>query len=323
MSDLLVNLLLIYLLILIGYILGKLTKKYNSQIRLALSFAVLYILTPILIFLSFFTSNIVFGIAEITSFVMLRLIVCFIPQLFVFMIFLKKRPVEENGRKGSIISQSGFANNVLFPLPIVLVLFGTEFVPILITFSITALVLRGTWLTWLCIRYGGKGEEDYGIKKTIKQILTFPPTLTILLCLILLPFNLQFDQGVIVPLNDITSIIISIFGNILIGFMLVNVNFKMIREFKNDFALVTFVRVGFCALLFLPISLFLYYPPEIRTSTLTILFILFSGPPAILNTTFAEYFDMDKEFTAFCVVTITIFALIYTPLFILLGLAIF
>ncbi len=320
MNDLVVNLILFYILILIGYLLGLGLKKFNDEIRKILTFILLFILTPITIFLALFTA-IPFGFIEIAVFVILRITLCFVPQFFAFFVFLRKRSEAENPRKASILNMSGFPNNVLFPMPIILAFFGTDYIPILITFSITALIIRGTWLTWLCVHYGS--EREHGFKSAIKQIIMFPPTITIILCLILLGFNVQFDQAILSVFKDINSILIFVFGNILIGFMLVNLDFKQIRVFKKDFSIVLFMRVAFSSLLFLGISFLLVFPTEIRTNTLTTLLILYMGPPAVLNTTFAEYFELDKEFTAFCVFFITILAMIYTPLFLLIGIAIF
>lgn len=321
MSNLVVDLSIFYFLIFIGFISGIVFKKYNERIRKALTFVLIYILTPILIFLAFFISNVTFGVSDVINIVVYRLILLFISQFFLYFIFLRKRGVEHNPRKGTMLSMVGFPNTGLFPMPIVLAFFGSEFIPILIIFSITALTLRGTWLTWLCIRFGK--EEGNGVLKTIKQIFSFPPTIALIICVILLSLNVEFDQEFLIVVDDIVSSFTSIAGNLLIGVLLVNINFKQIKEYKKDFSIVVFMRVVFSCILFFLVAIFLTFPLEIKSPTFTILLILYVCPPAILSTTFAEYFKLDKEFTAFSVFTMTIMAIFYIPIFLIIGLIIF
>lgn len=321
MSDLFVNLSIFYFLIFLGIVIGRLFKKHNEKIRTAITFILIYILCPLLVFFAFFVSNITFGFGDIFNIILYRLILLFISQFVLYFIFLRKRGVDQNPRKGTMLSMVGFPNAGIFPIPIILAFFGSEFIPIVILFSITALTMRGTWLTWLCIRFGKKRND--GILKSIKQILSFPPTLAIILCVILLSFGAEFDQTVLTIADDVVSNITSIIGNFLIGIMLVNLNFKQIHEFKKDFSIVVFMRVIFSSLLFFLIAIFLTFPLEIKSQTLTILLIMFVCPPAILSITFAEYFELDKEFTAFTLFTMTIMAIFYVPIYLLIGLILF
>ena len=89
---------------------------------------------------------------------------------------------------------------------------------------------------------------------------------------------------------------------------------------NKDFIIVLFIRVGFSFILFLILAQFLKFPPETSQIILIILMLLFVDPPAVSSVAYAEYFELDYEFSGFCVFTITIMAIVYVPLFILFGL---
>jgi predicted permease len=90
-----------------------------------------------------------------------------------------------------------------------------------------------------------------------------------------------------------------------------------------DFIKVLLIRVGFSFILFFTLAKLIRFPPENSQIILIILMILFVDPPAVSNVAYSEYFELDYEFTGFCVFTITIMAIVYIPIFIFLGLWLF
>jgi predicted permease len=235
---------------------------------------------------------------------------------------LRKKGKEENQRKGSILSLIAFPNAFLFPLPIVLSLFGPKYIVILIIFSLSAQVLRSTLLTYQCI-YFGKKMKTY--VQNLKELITFPPTIALIISVILNLLGIRLNQEIYITINEILSRITSMLGAFIIGLLLVNFDFSKFREFiiDQDFIMVLLIRVLFSFILFLVLSQFLLFPPETSHIILIILMLLFVDPPAVSNVAYAEFFELDYEFSGFCVFTITIMAIIYIPLFILLGLWLF
>ncbi len=321
MSDLFTTLSIFYLIIFCGFIFGRIFKKHNQQIRKTISSILLFIITPPLIFFAFFLSEISLNILIVLNIIIFQIILVFTSQFITYFIFLRKRKNDQKKRSGAILNLVAFPNAMIFPLPIVLSLFGTDYVIILVIFSLIAMILRSTWATYLNIYFGAKKEQT--VKENFKKMIAFPPTLTLIACVILKGFNLTFNEEILAIIRDCISYSGTLLGAILIGVLIVNINFNKVKSFKKDFFIVLIIRLGFSFFLFLFLGLFLTFPPDMSKITLTILLLLYIDPPAITNTTYAEYFELDKEFSAFCVITITILAIFYIPLIIMLGMILF
>jgi len=309
-----------YLLILIGTIVGRISRKYNIEIRKVLSFIFLYILTPPLIIFAFILPNFNINFVIVLYIIIFQLILCSSTQLFIYLIALRKKE-KISQRFGSMLMSVSQPNAMLFPLPIVLSIFGSEYIIILVIFALMTILHRGTWLTYLCIKYGGKKGLSY--KDGIRRFFTFPPTLAIIVSIVLLTLNIKVDSKICIQISDFLSIMATIIGALIIGFLLVNLKFNSIKEFKKDFGFVLIVRVFFSFVLFFILIQIFIFPIDIRTPILVILLLVFVDPPAVSNTVYAEYFELDKEFTAFCTIMITLLAIIYVPLILLLGVVIF
>ena len=323
MNDLFIALFTFYLVITIGYIFGRTFKNKNKEIEKYLSFILLFIFAPPLVLFAFLIPNESLNTSVILNIVIFQIILVFATQIVAYLLILRKKGKEYDQRKGSILSIVAFPNAFLFPLPRVLSLFGSEYIIILIIFSLSAQILRSTLLTYQCINYGKNKMKTY--IDNLKEMLTFPPTIALIISIILNLFGVRLTQEIFIMINEILSRITSLLGAIIIGVLLVKFDFSKLREFirDKDFIMVLFIRVGFSFILFLILSQFLKFPPEISQIVLIILLLLFVDPPAVSNVAYAEYFELDYEFSGFCVFTITIMAIVYIPIFIFLGLWLF
>ena len=320
MNDLFVALLIFYVVIAIGYLFGRIFKNKSKEIGKYLSFILLFILAPPLVLFAFLIPNESLNTSSIIiNIVIFQIILVFSTQLIAYLLILRNKGEQEDQRKGSILSIVSFPNAFLFPLPIVLSLFGPGYIVILIIFSLSAQVLRSTLLTYQCIYYGKKTKSYLD---SLKEMLTFPPTIALIISVILNLLGIRLAQEIYISINEILSRITSIFGALIIGLLLVNFDFSKFREFiiDKDFIMVLMIRVGFSFILFLILAQFLKFPPETSQIILIILMLLFVDPPAVSSVAYAEYFELDYEFSGFCVFTITIMAIVYVPLFILFGL---
>jgi len=320
MNDLFVALLIFYVVIAIGYLFGRIFKNKSKEIGKYLSFILLFILAPPLVLFAFLIPNESLNTSSIIiNIVIFQIILVFSTQLIAYLLILRNKGEQEDQRKGSILSIVSFPNAFLFPLPIVLSLFGPGYIVILIIFSLSAQVLRSTLLTYQCIYYGKKTKSYLD---SLKEMLTFPPTIALIISVILNLLGIRLTQEIYISINEILSRITSIFGALIIGLLLVNFDFSKFREFiiDKDFIMVLMIRVGFSFILFLILAQFLKFPPETSQIILIILMLLFVDPPAVSSVAYAEYFELDYEFSGFCVFTITIMAIVYVPLFILFGL---
>ena len=321
MSNLFLTLLIFYFIIFSGFVFGRIFKRYNREIRKILSFTLLFILTPPIIFFAFFLSQISLNLTIILNIIIFQVVLIFFTQFITYLIYLRNGDDTSKKRKGAILNLVAFPNAMLFPLPIVLSLFGMDYVIIIVIFSLAALILRNTWSIYLNMYYGGSEKQSF--KDTLKKMLTFPPTLTLIICFILKSFNLTFDQQILNGISNIFSYTTTILGGVLIGVLVVNINLNHVKSFKKDFAVVLIIRTLFSFILFLFLTIFLTFPTEIKSYTLTILLLVYVNPPAVNNTIYAEYFELDKDFTAFCVIMITILAIFYVPLTLFIGFLLF
>lgn len=321
MNDFVISLAIFYIEIIIGILIGKTFKSYNKNLREGLSFILIYILTPPIIFFSFFLTSISLNLSIILLIIFLELFLVFSTQLIAYLFFLRKRKKESNKRSGSILMLVAFPNAMLFPLPIVLSLFGSDFILILVIFSLSAMIVRATWLTYMCIYFGEGSESD--LKSNIKKLFLFPPTFTLIICSFLLLFDLNFRYPLLYLIDDVASGLVSILGAILIGVLIVNVHLEKIKDYRRDFLLVIAIRVIFSLGLFLILTELINFSLKIRGEILIILLLLFVNPPAVSNTAYAQIFKLDEEFTAFSVIVITLLALIYVPLILFFGFVLF
>ena len=112
MSDLFTTLSIFYLIILCGFFFGRVFKKYNKQIRNSLSSILLFILTPPIIFFSFFLSRISLSLIFVLDIIILGIILISSTQLIVYLIFLKNRDSSQNKRKGSMLSSKRYVVSI-------------------------------------------------------------------------------------------------------------------------------------------------------------------------------------------------------------------
>ncbi|MFX1338990.1 MAG: AEC family transporter [Promethearchaeota archaeon] len=322
MNGLFFALLIFYLVIALGYIFGRIFKSKSKEIGKYLSFILLFILAPPLVLFAFLIPNESLEISVIINIVIFQIILVFTSQFVAYLIILRKKGTEDNQRKGSILSIVSFPNAFLFPLPIVLSLFGPGYIVILVIFSLSAQILRSTLLTYQCIYYGKKTKTYLD---SLKELITFPPTVALIISVILNLLGIRLTQEIYITFNEILSTITSIFGALIIGLLLVNFDFSRFRQFiiNKDFIMVLIVRVGYSFVLFLILVQLLKFSSEMSPIILIILMILFVDPPAVSNVAYAEYFELDYEFSGFCVFTITMMAIIYIPIFIFLGIWLF
>ncbi len=322
MNDLFIALLTFYLVIAIGYIFGRIFKNKNEEIGKYLSFILLFILAPPLVLFAFLLPNQALNESIIINIIIFQIILISATQILAYILIIRNKGKEDNQRKGSILSVVSFPNAFLFPLPIVLSLFGSEYIAVLIIFSLSAQIFRSTLLTYECILYG-KNTKSY--LDNLKEMLTFPPTIALVISLILNLLGVRFTQEIFISINELLSRATSLLGAIIIGVLLVKFDFSKFREFIGDidFIKVLLIRVGFSFILFFILAQLIKFPPENSQIVLIILMLLFVDPPAVSNVAFAEYFELDYEFSGFCVFTITIMAIMYVPIFIFLGLWLF
>ncbi|MHA1791988.1 MAG: AEC family transporter [Promethearchaeota archaeon] len=318
--DLLSGLMEIYLFISIGAVIGYLLKKRREKVLQILTKVTIYIFTPILIFISLVTTEMVITFELILSIVSVQLISACTMMAIAFLL-CKKSGNMDNKKLGGYLLIAAFPNATVFPLPIVLSVFGEEWLIIIFIYSSSALILRGTLGTYTSIKYGSV-EGSVSLKETVIKFITFPPTLAIIVALLLLSLNvdMKFDFFLVIKPGLSTST--SWIGSGIIGMILAGLERKQVHEFKRDIPYSFLLRFAF------PFALFLLMSPLISNDTnnmifRTILLLEVTGPPAIFNAIFAVNFNLDRYFVATSVVIITFLMIFLAPVILLIGAALF
>lgn len=309
-----------YVFIAIGAFIGYILKGWREKVLQTSTKAIIYCVTPILIFISLVNTEITLSITLVLGIIFVQLSMSCLMMLIAFLA-LRNRSWMTGKKLGGYLLIAAFPNATVFPIPIVLAVWGESFLTLLFLYSSSALVLRGTLGTYTSIKYG-RGEGKIPVKQTLVKVITFPPTIAIILAIIFIGFNAQMPNEILAVIKTPLSKLTSWFGAIVIGMILAGLQRKRLHEFKKDVLISSMLRFLLPFLYFVGIAIFLIFPDN-NQIVKSILLLEVMGPPAIFNAMFAVNFDLDREFVATMVVLLTLMMLIIAPLLILLSPLIF
>jgi predicted permease len=318
MASLLDGLLELYACIGIGFVVGFVLEKkgVRGPVEKVMTWVVLNAVTPILVFTSLVKNAINIPWENVTSTVVVMVVTSIGSMGFTYATFRKRRDITD-AKLGGYLLIAGWANATFFPLPIVLAVFGADFLIYPVLYASTSLVLRGTLATYLCIKLGANPGETVSAKKTLKALLMFPPTVAILIAIayiaIGVPAPPELFNVIEVPIAKISSWL----GAATIGMFLNGVDIV-----KRDIPRSLLIRFAIPLLIFIPLSILLPIVEDV-TTVKTILLLEVLSPPAIINTLFAARFHLDKELVAMSVVVLTILMIFLTPIILLVGSLVF
>ncbi len=296
-----------------GIIAGFLLKKWSKSEKLGkwLTFAGINILTPVLLVF------VILGIDDIASISWgLILLIGFLSCIFSLIIdwlMIRKKTNMTKAEKGAELSTVTFMNALFYPFPIILALVGTEGLLTATVFLIANMLLRNSLGVIIGVIFGstkGKSSESTKRKSIVRILLDmflFPPTLGMILGIIL--------RSIIgtVPTND--YIALTVFQNVTMVIMLalVGLSFKIPKrsEWKEvalGRGIITRFGGGLLGVLIL------YFLPLPIVAAKIPLAIQSLSPPAVANTAYARYFELDDTITSRYITLLTLVGLIFLPL---------
>lgn len=323
MASLFDGLLELYIFIGIGFGIGFMLERkgFRTIVEKLLTWIVLNAVTPVLVFTSLVKNAISLPWENVAS-TMLTMVITSIGAMCITHVVFRKSVDMTNAKLGGYLLIAGWANATFFPLPIVLAVFGTEFLIYPILYASISLVLRGTLATYLCIKLGANPGETVSVKKTMKALLTFPPTVAILIAIAYILIGIPAPQAMLAMIEVPIAKLSSWLGAATIGMFLNGVDMVKVKGLKQDIPRSMLIRFVIPLGIFIPISILL---PIVKDVTIvkTILLLEVLSPPAIINTLFAARFRLDKELVAISVVVLTIFMIFLTPAILLVGVAVF
>jgi predicted permease len=317
-NSLLENLLTLYLVVFIGGVIGFLLPKYRDKFTKFTNHLLMDVVVPIQMFLSLASTTFNVDTIFILQIVGVELYSVFILIAATWKIG-QSRGVETK-LLGSYIYLNAFPNALLYPLPIVLAFFGNELTIVLVIFSSSALVVRGTVGNYIGNKLGAQAETDW--KKGLLKLFTFPPFVGVLIGFIFLGFNINLPPFLIIFNKQVFSPISSNVGAFIIGLILADINRERLKFYAHHIKIAAFWRFCIPFVLFLAIAFILQFPSyqkEIRT----ILLLVMLSPPAVFNVVYAVYFNLEAKFAAITVATLTLISLALMPLILWFGMAVF
>ncbi|MHA1681653.1 MAG: AEC family transporter [Promethearchaeota archaeon] len=326
-SDLLLGLLEIYVCIGIGLILGFIIRERRGVVITLLTKVSIYALVPVLVFISLVTTKKILDVPLVAGTIATQLSTSLL-LLGITLALLRKRGMSRR-KLGGYILIAMFPNATIFPLPIVLSVFGESFLAIIFLFSSSALVVRGTIGTYASIKLGGPGpgagnegkegkEKKVDVKRTMIKLLTFPPTIAIIMAVIFVTLSIPLPGDALKVIKEPMSKVTSWLGSGIIGLILSKLKVDKLKEYRKDLPVTMLFRFVIPFLFFFLISRFMTFSED-GEIVKSILLLEVMGPPAIFNALFAINFDLDGDFVATIVVVLTLFMILLAPLIILVS----
>ncbi|MHA1819639.1 MAG: AEC family transporter [Promethearchaeota archaeon] len=313
-TSILGNIILLYLFIFTGFVLGLILKSKKEQFTKLLNHLIIDIFTPLLIFLIMLSTDIQLDSLSIVEIMLLE--VGSVLFNWTTTILILPRYIEDRKQVGAFMFLNGFPNVMIYGIPIVLAVYNVDLLIIPIIFSIASLTMRGFFGNIIGEKFGA--NINLSFKESLKRLLLFPPLIGIIISIIFLPLKSILPVEYFAAFKSAISPIYSALGGIIIGSILSKLNFPKIKQNLRNIGFVSVWRFGFSLIYFLSVIFFLKFPQE-QTAIRTLLCIAVIGPPAVINVAFSNYFGLDDELAAISVATITLIALALLPAILYLG----
>lgn len=315
-----------------GFFLQRLSKA--EKLGKWLLFVGIYILSPVLLITVFLDMD----TGSLTSlnwwFIALVTTLGMAFSMIIDWLMIRKQDLP-NQTKGAEINTTGFMNALFFPFPIIIgILSGDMKAEGLLAASIYLIVqtfYRNTLGVYLGLHYGS--TEEKSVWKIVKGLLLFPPTIGMVIGLIL-RFSIGqvtighhlvdfINYGISNPnlVNKVSlgqfsigdHIAVTVFQDVTMVIMLalVGLSFKLPK--KNEWKEVALFRNSFArfggGLLVVLIIFFLPVPLGMKIAMV----IQSMAPPAVANTAYSKYFKLDEVLTSRSIALLTLIALVFLP----------
>ena len=296
--DIAVQFGLFYGLILVGYLLARLSGR-GKVVNRCLTALLVNILIPVLFIHTLLTTSSE-ATLEIPLIVSLSLLVNLLGPVLMY-IRLWRSHIDDS-TKGVYYLCVTFNNALFIPLPLVLMFIGSTGLPIVIIFSLTQMILLATLGSFMGAVYGGKTSEPL---KIVKDALMFPPFLAAIIALILFTMRVQLTGDLSFALSfagPMTTYLALVSVGIGVG-----VRFSLV-EIRAALEVVG-IRQILVPLITIPIIL-LSGLSHLPTAIIILEALM---PPAVLTVVYAASFGLDAEKAATIVTVGTLFLLPIVP----------
>lgn len=288
----------VLLIFLAGYGLQK-WKRLDIK---AISTFALYVLTPGLVFRTFYKTemNVQYLNMVIFSFILLFLLI------LINKLYARIRNVPQSVESGLILS-TVFMNSGNYGAPIILFAYGT----IGFNYSVSLLVLHAIMMNFFGVYYAARGKA--GIKIAIKSVLEMPPTWAVFAAVIFQWLKVDLPENTLSAIDLVADAAIPTVMLVL-GMQLAEICLKNFQWDKIGYGVL--VRMFLSPALAAAIVYFLPLDPLLEK----VLIISAAMPSAATTTMYALQFDAEPELVSSITLITTLVSIgTITPLLYLLG----
>lgn len=284
----------VFLIFAIGFI-GQKTLGFDTK---ALSKMALYLLSPVLVFRTFYTN--VFT-SEHLYIVLYTILLCFSLILFVYLLsWVKKYSRAETC--GLILSAS-FMNNGNYGTPLALLLFGV----VGFEYAVVLMVAQQMLMATVGVYYAAKGSpESDGFRSAASAVVKMPIMYGALIGLSFQYLSVPVSSPIMEAVNLVADATIPVIM-VILGMQLAKISIKAAKKEKLFYAvgikLIVSPVIAFLITLVLPVE-----------DLIKQLMIVMAAMPAAANTTmYAVKFNTEPEFVSSATLVSTVLTLVTLP----------
>lgn len=288
--------------VLLIFLTGYGIQKWKRLDIKPLSTIAIYILTPMLVFQTFYRAELNKQYANIVLFSLILLAVLIVCNV----IYCKIKKFDQSVESGLILS-TAFMNSGNYGAPIVLFAYGeTAF-----AYAVSILVLHAIIMNFFGVFYAARGKA--GIKYALKAVLEMPPTYAVLVALFFNISEVHLPANILSAIDLLAAATIPLIM-IILGMQLAEITITNIEWDKISFGIV--VRLILSPLIAVGIIYFMPMDPLLEK----VLILTSAMPSAATTVIYAIQYDTEPDLVSsvtFITTLLSVFTI--TGMLILLG----
>ncbi len=303
MAQLTVSIVTIYGGIGAGFIFQK--WSHSEQLSKWFLLVGLYLMTPLMLIFVFLDIE---SFTDVNwAYVFLVCTIAMLISMIIDWIMIRKKDLNP-AAKGAEISAVGFMNGIFYPFPIIIGVLPPEHqaegLLAASLFLLIQVIYRNSFGVLIGVNYGSTSKKS--ILKIFRELVLFPPTLGMIIGIIL-----RFSIGKYES-SDLVGI--TVLNNVTMFIMLALVGLSFVFPKREEWKVIPIIRTTIARfggglltvliIVFLPISLIAQIPLIIQSMS----------PPAVGNTAYAKYFELDEMLTSRLITILTLLALLFLPI---------
>ena len=288
--------------VLVIFLTGFAIQKWKKIDIKSVSTVAIYILTPCLVFRTFYKAelNREYLMMVVFSIMLLYII------LFINKIYTRIRKYPQSVESGLILS-TAFMNSGNYGAPIVLFAFGEEG----FAYSVLFLVIQAIIMNFYGVYYAARGQA--GMKLAFKSVMEMPATYATIIALLFNLMNISVPENIFSAIDLVAEATIPVVMLIL-GMQLAEIQIKHLQYGKISYGVI--VRLILSPLIAYGITLLLPMNPLLEK----VLIVSAAMPSAATTTMYAVQFDSEPELvSSITMVTTLISVITVTVLLLLVG----